>query len=63
MTEKVEDVRDDLIALLAMRIEILKIDLDTLLHAVKNLENDDNKIPLHAWNLLQTAIRDVERTR
>jgi hypothetical protein len=28
-----------------------------LLEACMNLENDDNSIPEHAWNLIQSAIK------
>jgi hypothetical protein len=31
-----------------------------LLEALKNLENDDGSIPVHAWNLVKSAIAKAE---
>lgn len=33
---------------------------DDLLHALKNLENDTNIIPDHAWKIVQDAIAKAE---
>lgn len=39
-----------------LKLRSSAVGADVLLDALKNLENDDNSIPVHAWNIVQNAI-------
>lgn len=51
---------ENTINFLQNRLQVTQEVNKELLAALKNLENDDNSIPQHAWEIVQAAINKAE---